>query len=183
MSKHLQLLLESVLQAALNSVEVLIGGGIVRAGGLATSEGKILSHNTININGVDTGLLEALGKGNDVGGVVELATLDETTGPGKDGGNGVGRGLVALLMLTVVASDSTVGGLRLEGLAIGGNEDRGHETERAKALGDNIRLNVTVVVYGMLAFLVKADKTSSGIGSSVSSPKGGLSNSLLRAMM
>jgi hypothetical protein len=49
-------------------------------------------------------------------------------------------------VLTVVASDSTVGSLRLEGLAIRGNENRGHETKRAEALSDNVGLDITVVV-------------------------------------
>jgi hypothetical protein len=39
-----------------------------------------------------------------------------------------------------------VGSLRLEGLAIGGDEDGGHETERAEALGDNVGLDITIVV-------------------------------------
>lgn len=49
-------------------------------------------------------------------------------------------------MLAVVASDGTVCGLGLEGLSIGGDEDRGHETERSETLGDDIRLHITIVV-------------------------------------
>lgn len=144
----LQLLLEDVLHAALNSVEVLGGGDVVLTASLSTGKGKILGHDAIDIDGVNAGLLKALGKGNDLGGVVELATLDETTGPGEDGGNGVGGGLVTLLVLTVVAGDGAMGSLRLEGLAIGGDEDGGHETQRAEALGDNVGLDITVVVCG-----------------------------------
>lgn len=147
MQRHLQLLLESLLEAALNSIKVLVGGGIVLALRLASGKGKILGHDTVNVDGVNASLLKALGEGNDIGGVVELTTLDETTGPGEDGSNGVGGGLVTLLVLTVVASDGAVGSLRLEGLAIGCDEDRGHETERAEALGDNVRLDITIVVW------------------------------------
>lgn len=146
LSGHLQLLLDDVLHATLNSVEVLVGGDIVPTASLATGKGKILGHDTINIDRVNAGLFEALGEGDNLGLVVELATLDETTGPGEDGGNGVGGGLVALLVLTVVASDGAVGSLRLEALAVGGDEDRGHETKGAEALSDNVGLDITVVV-------------------------------------
>lgn len=147
LSRHLQLLLDDLLHAALDSVEVLVGGDIVLTASLAASKGKILGHDAINIDGVNAGLLEALGEGDNLGLVVELATLDETTGPGEDGGNGVGGGLVALLVLTVVASDGAVGSLGLEGLAIGGDEDRGHETKGAETLSDNVGLDITVVVW------------------------------------
>lgn len=143
---RLQLLLEGSLETALNGIHVLVGGDIVLALRLASGKGKILGHDTVNIDSVNASLLKALSKGDNLGGVVELATLDETTGPGEDGGNGVGGGLVTLLVLTVVASDSTVGSLRLEGLAIRGNENRGHETKRAEALSDNVGLDITVVV-------------------------------------
>jgi len=146
LSRRLQLLLESLLEAALDSVKVLVGGGIVLALRLASGKGKILGHDTVNVDSVNASLLKALSEGNNIGSVVELSTLDETTGPGEDGGNGVGGGLVTLLVLTVVASDSAVGSLRLEGLAIGGDEDGGHETERAEALGDNVGLDITIVV-------------------------------------
>lgn len=146
MAMHLQLLLESSLEAALNGIHVLVGGNIVLALRLASGKGKILGHDTVNIDSVNASLLKALSKGDNLRGVVELATLDETTGPGEDGGNGVGGGLVALLMLTVVASDSTVGSLRLESLAIRGDENGGHETKRAEALSDNVGLDITVVV-------------------------------------
>ena len=142
----LQLLLEDVLHATLNGVEVLGGGDVVLAAVLAAGNGKILSHDAVNIDGVNAGLLEALGESDELGGVVELATLDKTTGPSEDGGNGVGRGLVALLVFTVVAGDGAVGGFRLERLAVGGDEDGGHETEGAEALGDDIGLDITIVV-------------------------------------
>lgn len=144
---NLQLGLENVLHATLDGVEVLGGGDIVGASRLAAGEGQVLGHDAVLIDSVDAGLLEGLGKGDNLGGVVELAALNETTGPGEDGGDGVGRRLVALLVLTVVTSDGAVGSLRLECLAVGGDEDRGHETQRAEALGDNVGLDVTIVVW------------------------------------
>lgn len=149
---YLQLALgKAVLQAALDGVEVLGGGDVVLATGLAAGQGQILGHDAVDVDGVNAGALEGLGKGDDVGGLVELTALDEAAGPGKDGGDGVGRGLLALLVLAVVAGDGAVGGLGLKGLAVGGDEDGGHEAEGAEALSDDVGLDVTVVVWDMLA--------------------------------
>ena len=50
-------------------------------------------------------------------------------------------------MLAVVTGDGAVRGLALDNVTIRGDELRGHHTKRAEALGDNVRLNVTVVVF------------------------------------
>jgi hypothetical protein len=39
-----------------------------------------------------------------------------------------------------------VGGLGLVGRAVGGSQSGGHQTERAEALGDDVGLDITVVV-------------------------------------
>ena len=49
-------------------------------------------------------------------------------------------------MLAVVAGDGAVGGLGLEDLAVRGHQDRGHQTQRAEALGHDVGLDVAVVV-------------------------------------
>jgi hypothetical protein len=144
--RYLQLLLQARLQSPLNSVEVLVCGDPAAPVLLSARERKILGHDAINVDSVDAGLLELLGENDELGGVVKLTTLGEPLRPGVDGGNGVGGGLVALLVLAVMAGDGSVRGLSLEGLAVGGNEDRGHETERAESLGDNVGLNISVVV-------------------------------------
>ena len=77
---------------------------------------------------------------------VELSTVLKTSSPGEDASNWVGAGLAALLVLTVVSSDGAVRSLGLDGLAIGADEHRGHETERAVALRNHVRLHVAVVV-------------------------------------
>lgn len=142
----LELLLEALFQPSLNGGHVFAGSDVILAGSLAASESKILGHDTVNVDGVNAGLLQSLSEGNDFGGIVELAALDKTTGPGEYGGNGVSGGLTALLVLAIVAGDGAVGGLGLEGLAIGGDEDRGHETKGAEALRDYVGLNITIVV-------------------------------------
>lgn len=143
---HLQLLLQAGLQPPLNSIEVFVRCDPAGPVLLSACKCKILSHDAVNVDGVNAGLLELLGEDDKLRGVVELTTLGETLCPCVDGGDWVGRGLVALLVLAVVASDGTVGSLGLECLAIRGDEDGGHETERAETLSDDVGLDVTVVV-------------------------------------
>ena len=45
-----------------------------------------------------------------------------------------------------MAGDSPVGSLGLNGLAIGGHQDGGHEAERTVTLGHNVGLDVPIVV-------------------------------------
>ena len=148
----LQLLLKEGLHPPLDSVQVLSRGDVVAPLLLATCQGQVLGHDAVDVDSVHAGLLEALSEGHQLGGVVELATLDETAGPGEDGGDGVGGGLAALLVLAVVAGDGAVGGLGLEGLSVRGDEDGGHETQGAEALGDNVGLDVTIVVCIPVSF-------------------------------
>ena len=138
--------LEVGLEAALNGSKVLLGGNPGLTLLAASSQGKILGHDTLVVDNINTGALELLGELNNVGGAVELTTLDKTTGPGEDGGNGVGGGLVTLLVLTVVAGDGAVGGLGLESRAVGGDQGGGHQTEGTETLGDDVGLDITVVV-------------------------------------
>ena len=97
---------------------------------------------------MDARLLERLGELDDLGRAVELAALGEAAGPGEDGGDGVGGGGVSFLVLAVVARDGAMRGFGFEGLAVGGDEDGGHEAERAEALGYDVGLHVAVVVCG-----------------------------------
>jgi len=127
--KDLQTSLEVGLELALNGSHVLGGGDPGLTVLAASGKGKILGHDTIIVDNLDTGTLELLSELDNVGGVVELTTLDETTGPGEDGGNGVGGGLVTLLVLTVVPGDGAVCGLGLEGLAVGGDKHGGHQAQ------------------------------------------------------
>ena len=81
-----------------------------------------------------------------VGRAVELAAVGEAARPGEDRGDRVGRGLLALLVLAVVAGDRAVRGLGLDGLAVGRQQHRGHQAERAEALRHRVGLDVAVVV-------------------------------------
>jgi hypothetical protein len=126
---------------------------------------RTLGHDAVNVDRVDAGLLEVLAELNEALVAVALAHLiyafrvsvqnalpdvkennathkDKATGPGKHGRDRVGRRLVALLVLTVVAGDGAVCGFGLDDLAVRGDELGRHESERAKALRDNVGLNV-----------------------------------------
>lgn len=106
---------------------------------------QVLGH-IASLDGLDADSLQLLGKLLQCNVVIDLGTELETAGPGKDGGDGVGGGLAALLVLAVVAGDGAVGSLGLAALAVGGEEDRGHKAEGSVALSNDIGLNITIVV-------------------------------------
>lgn len=56
-------------------------------------------------------------------------------------------GLVSLLVLSVVSGDCSVSGLRFDGLAIRAHEHRGHQTQGTVALGNDVALHVSVVIF------------------------------------
>src|SRR5699024_9404439 len=70
----------------------------------------------------------------------------ESARPREDRRDRVRRRRLALLVLAVVTRHRAVRGLGLDGLAVWRHEDRRHEAERAEALRDRVRLDVTVVV-------------------------------------
>lgn len=108
-----------------DGVHELAGVGIVLALQLGSvdSESKILGHDARDIDSVHTGLLEVKRELEQLGIVVQASTVGQTASPGKDRSDGVGRGLAALLVLTVVAGDGSMSSLRLHGLAVGGDQD------------------------------------------------------------
>jgi len=93
----------------LDRLHVHIGSDPMFTGHLGTVHGKgqILGHDSVNVNGLGTSLLELGGKLGEFGGVVELGSERKTSSPGKDGSDRVGRRLVTLLELSVVSGDGT----------------------------------------------------------------------------
>ena len=109
------------------------------------AKSKILSHEA-SLHGLNAGLLKVeskLGKG---GIVVELGTMGQASGPGKDGGDGVGAGLAASLVLAVVASYGAVSSFSLNDVTIGSEENTGHQPKRAITLSNTVALHVTIVI-------------------------------------
>jgi hypothetical protein len=78
---------------------------------------------------------------------IEFATMSKATSPSKNGSNRVGARFLALLPSTPMASDCAVSSFSFHGFAVGHDKDRSHETQRAVALGDNVGLDITVVVF------------------------------------
>lgn len=104
-------------------------------------QGEILGH-LAALDSVEARLLERVGKVDQFVVLVELATECEPARPCVDGSDRVGRGLVTLLVLTVVASDGTMSSLRLHNVTIRGDQFARHETERTEALRRDIRDHV-----------------------------------------
>jgi hypothetical protein len=125
---HLQFLLKQALHASLNRIHILCRSNVILASGLPTRERQILGHDSIDVDGVDASLLEALSESDDLRRAVQLSALHKTARPGEDRGDGVCGRLVALLVLAVMTSDGAVCGFRLKGLAIGCDEDGSHES-------------------------------------------------------
>src|ERR1700761_1723480 len=111
----------------------------------ADEEREVLGHVAF-LDGGDADLLERACELRQRLVVVELGAMAEATGPGEDRGDGVGRGLLALLLLAEVTGHGAVGGFRFHGLAVRGHQDGGHQAERAVALRHGVGLHVAVVV-------------------------------------
>lgn len=77
--------------------------------------------------------------------VVELCSVLETSSPGVDRSNWVGRGGLSLLPLSIVSSNSSVSSLSFQNV-IRVKKNGCHKSERTKTLSNNIRLYITIVV-------------------------------------
>lgn len=117
-------------------------------------ERKVLGHDTIDIDNFDAGGLKGLAEMLEWQVAVELGTVKEAACPCEYRSNGVRRRLVALLILTVVTGDGAVCSLTFDDLAVRGDEFTGHHAQRAEALCEDVRLNVTIVI------LTRPDKPS-----------------------
>jgi len=117
------------------------------------NEGQILGH-VPGFDGFDADALELMGENPERFILINLCSELESPGPGKDRGNGIRGGLAALLMFTVMTGDGSMGGLSLTAMTIRGQKDRGHESQGAIALGDDIRLDISIIV------LTGPDKTT-----------------------
>ena len=77
---------------------------------------------------------------------VQLAPPLQTAGPGEDGGDGVGGGLLPLQVLVVVPGDGAVGRLELHG-AVRRYQHGGHHGKTAEGGGHHVAHHVAVVVF------------------------------------
>src|SRR5438477_12198233 len=100
-----RILRHSLLQVGVQLVEELVGGEPWMVG--ADQDRKIARHFSA-LDRIDADPFEGFGKANDIGGVVERAAIPQAARPGKYGGDRIGRGLLTLLMLTVMPGDRPV---------------------------------------------------------------------------
>src|SRR5262245_11836592 len=84
---------------------------------VANQNRQILGH-PAGLDDVHTHVLESVGKGHDVGRVVELAAILKPAGPRIDRGNRIGRRGFPLLLELVVACHGSVRRFRFDSLAV-----------------------------------------------------------------
>ena len=72
--------------------------------------------------------------------------MDQAARPGKDRGHGVGRGLLALLPLAIMARYRAVRGFRFHNLSIWRQQHACHQAKRTEALRHGVGLHVAVIV-------------------------------------
>jgi len=72
--------------------------------------------------------------------------MAETTSPGEDGSDWVRGSGTSLLPLTIVSGDCAVCGFSFHDV-VSVHADGSHQAERTEALGHNIRLYVTIIVF------------------------------------
>jgi len=111
------------------------------------SQCEVLGHDAILVDDLHASLLEGCAEILQGNIVVELGPVDETTGPREDGSHWVRRGFFTLLPFTVVPGDGSMGSLTLDGLAIRSDEFTGHHSKTSKALGQDVGLDVPIVVF------------------------------------
>ena len=78
--------------------------------------------------------------------VIEFAAIGKAARPGENRGDGVGRGLLALLMQAVMARHRAMRRFGFDDFAIGRQQHRGHQAERAEALRHRVGLHVAIVI-------------------------------------
>jgi hypothetical protein len=161
---HFHVLLETLIERLHKIIS-----GVEIAANLESSEravnapGQILGHNA-RFDRVNAGPFNSLCKTTQIVIAIQFSAMVQAPSPRKDGRNRVGRGFVAFLMLAIVTRDGAMGCLCLDclnecllstaidtvvvvaDLAIGRHQHRRHETERAKALGECVRLDIAIVI-------------------------------------
>jgi hypothetical protein len=92
------------------------------------NHGKVLGHFTafyrFNTNG-----FKRIAEPDQFSIIVELASESQTPGPGKDGGDRVGRGGLACLVVAEVAGYRTMSSLGFHYFSVGCNKHRCHQSE------------------------------------------------------
>lgn len=104
-----------LLEGSVNSIHELEGVKVAISGDLHSSldaDGQILGH-LATLDGLDDGSFQSLGEVLELLVLIKLGSVEKTTGPGIDRGDGVGGGLFTLLVLSVVTGNGTVSSFSL----------------------------------------------------------------------
>ena len=108
---------------------------------------QILRHDPIQINHLHARPLQRTREHLQLLVLVQVRPMQQPARPRKDRRDRVRRRLPALLVLAVMPRDGAVRGFALDGEPVGCDEFRGHHSEGAEALREDVRLHVSVVVF------------------------------------
>jgi hypothetical protein len=119
-------------QSLVDGLDEVMGvqvGVSLYAVGVVHADGQIFGHLSL-LHCLDGGSLESVAELLQFSVLVELGSVEETSGPGVDAGNGVGGCLSSLLVLSVVTSHSAVGSLSLNS-TVGSVQHGSHQSQRS----------------------------------------------------
>jgi len=112
--------------------------------GALYEDGQIFGHVSLFYSFND-GSLESISEINEWLIVIKFTSCIETSSPCKHWSNWVGWGFLSLLMESVMSGDCTMSSFGFNGTAWA-SQDWGHKTKRAISLGNNIGLNITIII-------------------------------------
>ena len=123
-----ELLSESLVDGS-DEIQGVQVGRPLYAVGASHADSKILGHLSV-LDCFDGSGLEGVAEVFEFRVVVQFSSVEQTTGPGEDTGDGVGRSLSAFLMFSVVSGDGSMGSFGFD-CTVRGVEDGGHESKRS----------------------------------------------------
>lgn len=95
------------------------------------ANGQIFCHLAV-LHAFNGGFFQSMAELGQIRVIVELSSVQETTSPSEDAGNGVGRCLSSLLMFAIMPGDGSMGSFCLNS-SIGSIKDWSHESQRSIA--------------------------------------------------
>lgn len=100
-----------------NSTNEVTGVSVAALGhvvSVVNADGQIFGHVAL-LNCLDSGSLEGLAESVELFVVVKLCSVHQASGPGEDGGDGVGGSFLSLLVFPVMPGDGSMGSFGFDG--------------------------------------------------------------------
>ena len=109
-------------------------------------QSQILRHHPVHVNNLHARSLQRARKRLQLLVPVQVRAMQQPARPSKDRRDRVRRRLSPLLVLAVVSGDRAVRRFALDGEAVGRDKLRGHHSEGAETLREDVRLHISVVI-------------------------------------